>query len=118
MTGDTMSAETQAFLMEAGRRVLTKPLTIERIQRAERGADGAVGTRGRQSLRRPSSTYWVTGGWVAGGWVVGGWAAGGWIAGGWAAGRWVAGRSGKADGQALSMGGTSRQRRPTKIGRA
>ena len=34
MTGDTMSAETQAFLMEAGRRVLTKPLTIERIQRA------------------------------------------------------------------------------------
>src|SRR5438034_1131740 len=34
MTGDTMSAETQAFLMEAGRPVLTKPLTIERIQRA------------------------------------------------------------------------------------
>ena len=34
MTGDTMSAETQAFLTEAGRRVLTKPLTIERIQRA------------------------------------------------------------------------------------
>ena len=32
MTGDTMSAETQAFLMAAGRRVLTKPLTIERIQ--------------------------------------------------------------------------------------
>src|SRR5207245_7240796 len=34
MTGDTMSAETQAFLTEAGRPVLTKPLTIERIQRA------------------------------------------------------------------------------------
>ena len=34
MTGDTMSAETQAFLMEAWRPVLTKPLTIERIQRA------------------------------------------------------------------------------------
>ena len=34
MAGDTMSAETQAFLTEAGRRVLTKPLTIERIQRA------------------------------------------------------------------------------------
>jgi len=32
LIGDTMSAETQAFLMEAGRRVLTKPLTIERIQ--------------------------------------------------------------------------------------
>src|SRR5438876_8622523 len=81
--------------------------------RCERGADGAVGTRRRQSLRRPSSTYWVTGSWVAGGWVAGGWAAGGWVAGGWAAGGWVAGRSGKADGQALSMGGTSRQRRPT-----
>ena len=34
LIGDTMSAETQAFLMEAGRPVLTKPLTIERIQRA------------------------------------------------------------------------------------
>ena len=34
MTGDTMSAETQTFLMGAGRPVLTKPLTIERIQRA------------------------------------------------------------------------------------
>jgi len=34
MTGDTLTAETQAFLMEAGRPVLTKPLTIERIQRA------------------------------------------------------------------------------------
>ena len=34
MAGDTMSAETQAFLTEVGRPVLTKPLTIERIQRA------------------------------------------------------------------------------------
>src|SRR5437667_1250806 len=34
MTGDTMSAETQAFLTEAGLPVLTKPLAIERIQRA------------------------------------------------------------------------------------
>ena len=34
MTGDTLTAETQTFLVEAGRPVLTKPLTIERIQRA------------------------------------------------------------------------------------
>jgi hypothetical protein len=38
MTGDTMSAETQAFLVEAGRPVLTKPLTIERIRSAVNGA--------------------------------------------------------------------------------
>jgi signal transduction histidine kinase/ActR/RegA family two-component response regulator len=30
MTGDTMSAESQKFLQEAGRPVLTKPITIER----------------------------------------------------------------------------------------
>ena len=34
MTGDTMSDETQTFLTQAGRPVLTKPLTIERIRRA------------------------------------------------------------------------------------
>jgi signal transduction histidine kinase/CheY-like chemotaxis protein len=34
MTGDTMSDETQTFLMEAGRPVLTKPLSVERIRRA------------------------------------------------------------------------------------
>ena len=31
MTGDTMSPETQKFLEEAGRPVLTKPLRIERV---------------------------------------------------------------------------------------
>src|SRR5439155_18701841 len=34
MAGDTLTAETQAFLTEAGRRVLTEPPTIERIRRA------------------------------------------------------------------------------------
>jgi signal transduction histidine kinase/ActR/RegA family two-component response regulator len=34
MTGDTMSDETQTFLMKADRPVLTKPLTVERIRRA------------------------------------------------------------------------------------
>jgi CheY-like chemotaxis protein len=34
MTGDTISAETEILLTEAGRPVLTKPLTIERITRA------------------------------------------------------------------------------------
>jgi two-component system NtrC family sensor kinase len=33
MTGDTMSPETQTFLREAGRPVLTKPLTIDRVGR-------------------------------------------------------------------------------------
>jgi signal transduction histidine kinase len=33
MTGDTMSAETQAFLQEAGCPVLSKPLTIDQIAR-------------------------------------------------------------------------------------
>jgi signal transduction histidine kinase len=33
LTGDTMSPETQAFLTEAGRPVLSKPLTIDRIRR-------------------------------------------------------------------------------------
>jgi CheY-like chemotaxis protein len=33
MTGDTMSPETQTFLHDAGRPVLTKPLTIDRVSR-------------------------------------------------------------------------------------
>jgi two-component system NtrC family sensor kinase len=33
LTGDTMSAETQRFLEEARRPVLSKPLTIDRIGR-------------------------------------------------------------------------------------
>ncbi|MBI4607943.1 MAG: GAF domain-containing protein [Candidatus Rokubacteria bacterium] len=33
VTGDTMSAETQEFLQKAGRPVITKPLSIERIYR-------------------------------------------------------------------------------------
>ncbi len=32
MTGDTMSAETQRFLHDSGRPVLTKPLTIDRVR--------------------------------------------------------------------------------------
>jgi CheY-like chemotaxis protein len=32
MTGDTMSKETQEFLREAGRPLLTKPIPIEQIQ--------------------------------------------------------------------------------------
>jgi len=32
MSGDTMSAETQQFLRDTGRPVLTKPLTIERVR--------------------------------------------------------------------------------------
>src|SRR5437773_5284829 len=134
MTGDTMSAETPS-VPHGGRSPGADQAPDDRAHpaRCERGADGAVGTRGRQSLRRPSSAYWVTGGrvagswvtggwvtggwaaggWIAGGWVTGGWAAGGWIAGGCVAGGWVAGRSGKVDGQAPAMGGPSRPRRPT-----
>jgi hypothetical protein len=33
MTGDTMSLETQAFLQEAARPVLSKPLAIDQIAR-------------------------------------------------------------------------------------
>ena len=33
MTGDTMSAETQTFLQEAGRPVLSKPISIDQIAR-------------------------------------------------------------------------------------
>jgi CheY-like chemotaxis protein len=47
MTGDTMSPDTQRFLKEAGRPVLIKPLTIDRVSRlideilqAEEGAAG------------------------------------------------------------------------------
>jgi CheY-like chemotaxis protein len=32
MTGDTMSAETQRFLQDSGRPILTKPLTIDRVR--------------------------------------------------------------------------------------
>ena len=33
VTGDTMSPENEGFLREAGRPVLTKPMTVEQIQR-------------------------------------------------------------------------------------
>jgi two-component system NtrC family sensor kinase len=32
MTGDTMSGDTQRFLSDTGRPVVTKPLTIERVR--------------------------------------------------------------------------------------
>ena len=32
MTGDTMSVETQRFLTDTGRPVLTKPLSIDRVR--------------------------------------------------------------------------------------